>query len=864
MAARSGAKLPSPRRDEIDGSKRGGAGPVRLRASGAPSRFLLLSLAAILLVSLFAYGGSLRYGFVSDDLHLIVDRLSAYQKAFPLAEAFTQSFWKGGGYGSLPGEDKDYYRPLITLSYALDARLWGDRAWGYHLTNLLLHILASGLVLRLLLRLGVRRPPALAAALLFAAHPLHVTSVAWISGRTDLLCAVLLLAAYDRLAAAIDSRIGFPADATGRPTGRHEPEGGRGLDLRRIGPGLLLYALALFAKEMAIVLPGLLALHLLLRRAQSIRAEGAGPRGEASWWIEVAAVTGVTLAFFLLRAALLGLPDFAAGARSPEVPFRPGVLPAVLTWYWRGFLAPGALQLTVPYPLVASGADPRFLVGLLLLGLHVVVAVAGLRRGHPAGVAAGWIVISLIPVSHLVPLTFRALVAEYWAYIPSIGFVVLVASVASVAGSRRAPTLILAAGVLAGLVYTPLRARPLASETALLRHQLRQNPRDAESWVTLAVEHAARGELAPAFDAVRQAIRVEPSLLGAQLCLGNLYDLSGQPDSAEAAYRREILHHPERSAARVNLADLKLRRGDGIEGVAIYREVISTGAYTPEEMMEKVESLLAAAPEGAGIGSWPRREEELRLAGGLISCLEELRFPVSVRFRLARIECELRAGRIEAARQALLAAQAAGVPAAAGLPQLSRIPPTPLAGGTLPGGSSPTSLGAAASILEVLEDESGSAAVIAARGWAADPGAAAAAREWAEFYHATGRTSLAVSLWRPLLQAGVVTPEELNHVAVLAISGESGSDVASDAPVSDGRVVSRPQSGRSADAERILRMLVIEEPDFPQALLNLGGLAFGAGDASGCELWWGRFLAAYPDRPEAGTVRQKLAESRRR
>lgn len=863
MAVRAGAKPPSPRRDENDRSKSGGAVRLRLRAGGAPSRFLPLSVAAILFVCLLVYGGSLRYGFVSDDLHLIVDRLSAYQKAFPLAEAFTQSFWKGGGYGSLPGEEKDYYRPLVTLSYALDARLWGARPWGYHLTNLLLHIVASGLVLRLLLRLGVRRAPALAAALVFAAHPIHVTSVTWISGRTDLLCAVLLLAAYDRLAAAIDSRMGFPAGATGQTAGRRETEGGRQPDLRRIGSGLLLYVLALFSKEMAIVLPGLLGLHLLLRRAQAARAHGAGARGGTSWWIEVAAVTGVTLAFFLLRAAVLGLPDFAAGARSPDVPFRPGVLPSVLTWYWRGFLAPGALQLTVPYPPVASVADPRFLAGMVLLGLHLVVAVSGLRRGHPAGVAAGWIVISLIPVSNVVPLTFRALVAEYWAYIPSIGFVALVASMASVAGSRRAPTLILAAGVLAGLIYTPLRARPLASETALLRHQIRQNPRDAESWVTLSVEYAVRGELAPAFDAIREAIRIDPTLLGAQLCLGNLYDLSGQPDSAEAAYRREILHHPERGDAPVNLADLRLRRGDTNEGSRIYREVISTGAYTPEEMAEKVESLLAAVPEGGGLGAWPRREEELRLAGGLVSCLEELRFPVSVRFRLARIECELRAGRIEAARPALRAAQAAGIPAAAGLPQLARIPSTPPAGGTTPAERWPTTLEIAASILDVLEDGSG-AVELAARSWAEDAGTAAAAREWAEFYHATGRTRLAVLLWRPLLKAGVVTPEELNHVAVRAISGETATAVGNDAPPPDGRVVSLPSSGRSADAERILRMLVLEQPDFPQALLNLGGLAYGAGDASGCELWWGRFLAAYPDRPEAETVRQKLAEIRRR
>ncbi|MDM7913799.1 MAG: hypothetical protein QUU85_00835, partial [Candidatus Eisenbacteria bacterium] len=179
-------------------------------------RFRLWALAAIVVAGFAAYGPTLSSSFTSDDFHLIVDRLPDYRREFPLREAFTRSFWKGGGYGALPGEQKDYYRPLTTLSYAADARLWGERSSGYHLTNLLLHLLASALVLRLLLRLGASRSPALAGALLFAAHPIHVTNVAWISGRTDLLCAVLLLAAYDRLAESVDRPMGARASPARR------------------------------------------------------------------------------------------------------------------------------------------------------------------------------------------------------------------------------------------------------------------------------------------------------------------------------------------------------------------------------------------------------------------------------------------------------------------------------------------------------------------------------------------------------------------------------------------------------------------------------------------------------------------------
>ena len=145
-------------------------------------------------------------------------------------------------------------------------------------------------------------------------------------------------------------------------------------------------------------------------------------------------------------------------------------------------------------------------------------------------------------------------------------------------------------------------------------------------------------------------------------------------------------------------------------------------------------------------------------------------------------------------------------------------------------------------ILALLEATPG-AREGALRAWSANASSAATARGWAGFFHETGRTELALPLWAALLRAGVLSADELNHIAASVAQGEGA---------------------RPADAERIFRMLLREEPDYPQALLNLGGLAYGAGDRSACEAWWGRFLAVHPGRPEAATVRQKLAELRGR
>jgi hypothetical protein len=79
------------------------------------------------------------------------------------------------------------YVPLTLLSFSLDYSIWGLNPFGYHLTNLVLHVANTGLVFVMVLRLVGAMWPALVSALLFGVHPLHVESVAWVSERKDVL-----------------------------------------------------------------------------------------------------------------------------------------------------------------------------------------------------------------------------------------------------------------------------------------------------------------------------------------------------------------------------------------------------------------------------------------------------------------------------------------------------------------------------------------------------------------------------------------------------------------------------------------------------------------------------------------------------
>lgn len=141
--------------------------------------FLLIATPAILYYKVLAYDFS-----PMDEQWLILRKLD-YLKDW-------SNLWKGFA----DGVAQTYYRPLLTVTFIIDAHLGGDKAFFYHLTNLVLHIICTLLLYRFLLLVTTQRTPSLLLALLFAVHPAIVHAVAWIPGRNDVLLAIFSLASF--------------------------------------------------------------------------------------------------------------------------------------------------------------------------------------------------------------------------------------------------------------------------------------------------------------------------------------------------------------------------------------------------------------------------------------------------------------------------------------------------------------------------------------------------------------------------------------------------------------------------------------------------------------------------------------------
>jgi hypothetical protein len=397
-----------------------------------------------------------------DDHQLILDQQSFLQNPSSLYRVFARSYFGGSSH--------TYYRPLVNLSLVLDARWTGTRPFGYHFTNVALHATACLLLLRLLLELGTTKLPSLCAALLFAAHPVHAASVAWIPGRNDLLLggfvlSACLLLARDRRHPTLISKMGHLACVLG----------------------------ALFSKETALCLPLLFlaCLWALGPPATDIDAPDTRARRIRSTKEQLVSPHLPRFGRLLAARGILGEPWMWAGwaasvalyavARSavlagPSPVDALGVERMIESW---PILVSdlGKLSLPVGLQVLAAPADIRAYSGaggVLLLGILILL---GLRCGMRPRVVTFGLVLVLCPLlAGLVGA--KVVVLENRLYLAAAGTSVLLGE-----GLRAVRAWRPRWGhrfVAAGLVI------PLAFGVAALRHSTNFRDRDRFSQAAIA------------------------------------------------------------------------------------------------------------------------------------------------------------------------------------------------------------------------------------------------------------------------------------------------------------------------------------------------------------------------------------------
>jgi predicted TPR repeat methyltransferase len=439
--------------------------------------------------------------------------------------------------------DAGFWHPLTWLSHMLDCELYGIRPQGHHLSSLLLH-LANVLLLFLFLERATGSPwrSALLAAL-FAVHPLHVESVAWVSQRKDLLSTLfwnLALLAYVGYAET-PSKTGYALT-------------------------LLFFCLGLLSKPMVVTLPLVLLLLDLwpLRRLQRMKPLTLKPFLVEKVPFFVLSVVFALITYFAEKnlGALPGLGSYPVYVR---------LCNAVVSYatYPLKMILPTDLSVIYLHP--GSFAFWKVAGGTLFL-LSVSVLVLHQSRARPY-LTLGWFwyLTTLLPVIGLVQIGSHAY-ADRYTYVPLTGlFMMMVWGIPPISSLRKSAqiflTLLIAAAMF-GLGWTTRNQVAYWKDSVtLFRRAVQSDPGNFVAHNNLGFTLAQRGRFEEAADHYEKAIRLNPNYPDALFHLANTLEILGRKEEAILYYRRVLDLNPSLANPHRRLGMLLLQEGNREEAL---------------------------------------------------------------------------------------------------------------------------------------------------------------------------------------------------------------------------------------------------------------------------------------------------------
>ena len=479
-------------------------------------------IACIVLAGVLAYALCVGGGFVYDDLHSVRDN-SALTSLANVPRYFTDV----GAFSSL---DCRLYRPVLLTTYAVDAAVSGMHPWSFKLTNLLLHIAAALLTFGIAKRLSVHRTAALVGACLFVVHPMASEAVNTVSGRSNILMVVGLLAAVRFHLAAMDGR--------------------RLAVLGTVASGMV----SMGAKEPGMILPVLLVILEVLRRRSSSRM-GSGSREVFSAAVRVVPVVVLVAGYIALRSHLLGTSSFALNRWEGQA-FHSGfgrgtatqlaTMAVLLPCVCAQLVVPLGLTMDPVVPFTSDLLSVPVLVGSVFLGALTFFGLRAPRRRPVVffgtclawGAAAPWV---------LKPLNLPFLEHRMYGSLAGLAFVAAASFPKKPWPQLPRPFRIGIVSLLSAFaVLSATRTLDFRSERHLWDVELARNPESRLAMAGRAVVHMREEEYAAARPYLEELVASYPTRRDARL---NLAEAALHLDDPEAALEQStyLVEHWEQN-----------------------------------------------------------------------------------------------------------------------------------------------------------------------------------------------------------------------------------------------------------------------------------------------------------------------------
>ncbi len=533
---------------------------ARDRALGA------FALAALVAVVFAQVGG---FGFVAYDDGLYVGGNDVVRRGLTpagVAWAFT----------TLTGSN---WHPLTWISLMADVSIFGVDAGWLHRVNVAWHLANALLLWGVLESYTGARWRSWAVAALFAVHPLHVESVAWISERKDVLSTFFWLLAMGAWRAYVE-----------RPS------------RRRYVAVAALFALGLLSKPMVVTFPVV----LVLLDLWPLRRIGDGPEPSGRWRT-LALEKAPLLALSAASSAVTVVAQHLGGstATSEGVPYAGRIGNAVVSAasYLAKTVWPSRLAVFYPHPAVGPGglSTGTVIASGAILAALTAIAIRERRRRPWLFVGWCWYGVTLLPVIGILQVGRQGM-ADRYTYLPLVGIFValawLVPSAASATSVRRAATWgAAAAGLLALAVAARLQAARWRDTFTLFDHAARVTDGNWLACKNLGVVYHDRGDAPRALDAYERAARARPDQADVWFDLGVEHAALGRHREAAECFRRATALEPRdrESWFGLGISRAMLRQPDGAaEAVERLRAVDPAKARDLEAIVDRIARQYAA------------------------------------------------------------------------------------------------------------------------------------------------------------------------------------------------------------------------------------------------------------------------------
>lgn len=519
------------------------------RSTGAP----LIALAVLIVaITAIAYLPAFGAGFIWDDPDYVINNHTLRDLA-GLGEIWLHPT-------SLP-----QWYPLVHTTFWIEYQFFGAQsATVYHVTNILLHAINALLIWRLLTKLNV--PGAWLAAAIFAIHPVHVESVAWVTERKNVLSLLFYLCALRvYLLSAIDME---------KPTARRWVS-----DPKSYVLALLLFIGALFSKTVTASLPAAILVIIWWKRGRITRRD----------FIPL-------IPFFILGLAMSTVTSYlehthvgADGTKIVELNLsliqRILIAGRAVWFYATKLIAPFKLTFIYPRWVSIDRVEPWLWIFPIAV-IAGIGALFALRKRIGRGPLAAMLLFcgTLVPAlgfANVYPMRF-SYVADHFQYHASIALIALFAAIIWRFIGRVQPYVVSAVLLLPLIVLTYRQATIYDNAETLWRDTLAKNP---DSWMVqtnLAKVLIAEDRIEEAAPLFLRALELDPKIHDTHTNAGSVYGWRGDNDRAIAEFNEALRINPNFAPAYYNWGQVLERQGDENGAIEKYRKALQIAEHYPE------------------------------------------------------------------------------------------------------------------------------------------------------------------------------------------------------------------------------------------------------------------------------------------